>query len=94
MYITPSSLVARVIPCSPAADMSVIPATSVGRERGYDNNGVEVISPDGSSKLFTHMPLDKFSLGNNSVKTIFHDKDNGMWVRPSEVRMCFTLLPL
>ena len=47
---------------------------------GYDNNGVEVISPDGSSKLFTHMPLDKFSLGNNSVKTIFHDKDNGMWV--------------
>ncbi len=47
---------------------------------GYDNDGLEIIDTDGSSRVLVNDPADDSSLGNNSVKSVYRDRDGGMWI--------------
>lgn len=47
---------------------------------GTDNNGIFVLDKDDSIEKFVNIPLDGYSLPNNTVKTIYNSKDGGIWV--------------
>lgn len=47
---------------------------------GYDNEGLEVIDSNGVSQCIVNNSTDIYSLGNNSIRTIYRDNNNGMWV--------------
>ena len=47
---------------------------------GYDNEGLELIDSNGNSQRIVNKTNDANSLGNNSIKTIYRDNNNGMWV--------------
>lgn len=47
---------------------------------GTDNNGIYVLDKDDSIEKFINIPLDGYSLPNNTVKSIYNSKDGGIWV--------------
>ncbi|MDE6528014.1 MAG: hypothetical protein K2L78_03085, partial [Muribaculaceae bacterium] len=47
---------------------------------GYDNDGIDLFDKKGNRRSFRHDPSDRYSLGNNSVTTIYRDDAGGMWV--------------
>lgn len=47
---------------------------------GTDNNGIYILDKDGSVEKLVNIPLDGYSLPNNTVKTIYNSGDGGMWV--------------
>lgn len=47
---------------------------------GLDNEGVAVIDKNGGVMKLVNNPNDIYSLGNNSVTTLFADDDGTMWV--------------
>lgn len=47
---------------------------------GTDNNGIYILDKDGSVEKLVNVPLDGYSLPNNTVKTIYNSGDGGMWV--------------
>lgn len=47
---------------------------------GTDNYGLYILHKDDSIERLVNIPLDGYSLPNNTVKTIYNSGDGGMWV--------------
>ena len=47
---------------------------------GHDKEGLEVIGKSGEAEFYVHDDNDPYSLCNNVVRTIFIDREEGIWV--------------
>lgn len=47
---------------------------------GTDNNGIFIVDKDDSIEKLVNIPVDGYSLPNNTIKTVYNSGDGGMWV--------------
>ena len=69
--------------CRELAGLSVKAIEQDDRGRlwfGTDNNGIFILDKDDSIERLVNIQLDRYSLPNNTVKTIYNSGDGGMWV--------------
>lgn len=63
-----------------------VPVKAIGQDEkgtiwvGYDNDGIDLLDKKGNRRSYRHDPSDSYSLGNNSVLTIYRDDLGGMWI--------------
>lgn len=68
--VSPEKLPVRTLACDRQGNIWI----------GYDNDGIEILSPDGDKTVVTNNPVDIFSLANNSIRAFFTDEDDGIWI--------------